>query len=78
MPWKPITEQAVMARLDGQVREVLATAWNSSTGAVKVAWPPQNQAISAPNRFSRVGKTEVPEARYEPLDADAFKLATKG
>ena len=40
MPWKPVTGQIVFARLDGQVREVTVTAWDSYTGTVRVDWPP--------------------------------------
>jgi hypothetical protein len=77
MPWKPIVEQFVVANLGGKVREVLVTAWNSDTGAVKVDWPPQIPSIS-PNRFSHSGKTSIEKARYEPLDPEGFKAATKG
>jgi len=45
MPWKPIAGQVVLARLDGKVRQVLVTAWDSYTGAVKVDWPPENGAV---------------------------------
>jgi len=78
MPWKPVTGQVVIARLDGHVRELLVTAWNSDSGAVKVAWPPQNAAVVSRRAFSDVGKTQIAEARYEPLDPDAFKAATRG
>ena len=79
MPWKPVTGQVVIARLDGHVREFLVTAWNSETGDVKVAWPPQNPAaVSRHPISSNVGKTQIAEARYEPLDPDAFRAATKG
>jgi hypothetical protein len=79
MPWKPVTGQVVIARLDGQVREFLVTAWNSDTGDVKVAWPPQNPAVTSRRPLSsNVGKTQIAEARYEPLDPDAFRSATRG
>ena len=79
MPWKPVTGQVVIARLDGHVREFLVTAWNSDTGDVKVAWPPQNPAVASRRPLSsNVGKTQIAEARYEPLDPDAFRSATRG
>lgn len=78
MSWRPVTGQAVLARLDGQVREVLVTAWDSISGAVKVAWPPQNPALVPGRRFSRMRTTEIAKARYEPLDPDAFETATSG
>ncbi len=77
MPWKPITDQVVVANLGGKVRQVVVTAWNSDTGAVKVAWPPHVAEVP-PNRFSHVGKTSLDHARYEPLDPDSFWAATKG
>jgi len=78
MPWKPVTGQIVIARLDGQVREVVVTAWHRYSGAVKVAWPPQPPTVFSRHPFSTsVGKTEIPEAQYEPLDPDAFGAATK-
>jgi hypothetical protein len=78
MPWRPVTGQAVLARLDGQVREVLVTAWESISGSVKVAWPPQNTALVPGHRFSKMRTVEIARARYEPLDPDAFKAATSG
>jgi hypothetical protein len=78
MSWKPISEQLVIANLDGKVRQVLVTAWNPFTSAVKVAWPPETQGADSRRRFSLVGRTEIAEARYEPLDPDGFKAATKG
>ena len=45
MAWKPIAGQVVLARLDGKVRQVLVTAWDSYTGAVRVDWPPENPAV---------------------------------
>jgi hypothetical protein len=78
MPWKPVTGQVVFARLDGQVRGVLVTAWHRYTGAVRVNWPPENRAVVSHDRFSRVRKTEIDNARYEPLDPDAFRAATQG
>jgi len=79
MAWKAVTGQIVLARLDGQVREVVVTAWDPYSGAVKVAWPPHSPAfVSRHPLSSNVGKTEIAEARYEPLDPEAFRLATKG
>ena len=78
MTWKPIPEQPVIANLGGKVREVMAMVWNSSTGAVKVDWPPQNTAIVSPGRGSHVGRTEIPKSRYEPLDPVAFDAITRG
>jgi hypothetical protein len=79
MVWKAVTGQIVLARLDGQIREVTVTAWNPISGAIKVAWPVQNAAFSSRHpRSSNFGKTEVAETRYEPLDPEAFRLATKG
>lgn len=78
MPWKPIPEQAVMVRLEGKVRKVMATVWNPSTGAVKVDWPPQRVAIASPAHTAHGGKMEIAKSRYEPLDPAAFKAGTKG
>ena len=80
MAWKPIGQQQwVLARLDGKVREVLVTAWESYSGAVTVAWPPDNQVAAARYPYSRKAKrTEIAKTGYEPLDPDAFKLATEG
>jgi hypothetical protein len=78
MAWKPMTGQVVFARLDGKVRQVLVTAWDSYTGAVKVDWPPQNPATVPRHRFSTVRQTEIAAASYEPLDPDAFRADTKG
>jgi hypothetical protein len=78
MPWKPVVGQAVIARLDGQVRELLVMAWDSTTGDVKVAWPPQNPAVVSRHRYSTVRTTQIAKARYEPLDPDAFTEATRG
>lgn len=77
MTWKPVTGQAVVARLDGRVREVLVTDWESYSGAVKVAWPPQPPSLVL--RFSpNARKTQIAEAQYEPLDPESFRSATKG
>jgi hypothetical protein len=76
MPWKPVVGQAVIARLDGQVRELLVMAWDSTTGDVKVAWPPQNPAVVSRHRYSTVRTTQIAKARYEPLDPDGFTAAT--
>lgn len=78
MPWKPVAEQFVVANLGGKVRQLLVTAWNSDTGAVKVDWPPQVTGVGSPNRFSHAGKTKVEKSFYEPLDPDGFGLATRG
>ena len=78
MPWKPITEQFVVANLGGKVRQILVTAWNSDTGEVKVDWPPQIPPVVPPNRFSHSGRTKLDKARYEPLDPEAFTAATTG
>ncbi len=78
MTWKPVTGQVVIARLDGQVREVLVLAWNSISGAVKVAWPPQNPAVVPHRRYSTVRQTEIAVACYEPLDPVSFRAETKG
>ena len=76
--WKPITGQTVIARFDGQMRELVVTAWNSFTGDVRVAWPPRNRAVVSGRGHSMAGMTQIPEARYEPLDPDAFRTATRG
>jgi len=68
----------VVAKLGGKVRQILVTAWNSDTGAVKVDWPPQVPFAVSPNRFSHSGGTSVAKALYEPLDPDAFLTATRG
>ena len=78
MPWKPVTGQLVLARLDGKVRQLLVTAWNSDTGAVKVDWPPQTHSEVSRNRFSHTGKTKIDKTLYEPLDPDAFRTLTQG
>jgi len=79
MAWKVVTGQVVIARLDGQVREVVVTAWDPYSGAVRVAWPPRSPDFASRHPLSsNVGKTEIAEARYEPLDPEAFRLATKG
>jgi len=78
MPWKPVADQFVVANLGGKVRQLLVTAWNSDTGAVKVDWPPQVPAAASPNRFSHQGRTNVDKALYEPLDPEGFSAATTG
>ena len=78
MSWKPIKSQLVMANLDGRVRQVRATEWNPETGAVKVAWPPQNPRKASHTRFSMVKMTQLDEAWYQPLHPDAFTSATRG
>jgi hypothetical protein len=77
MPWKPVTEQFVVANLGGKVRQLRVTAWNSDTEAVKVDWPIQ-VTTSSPSRFSNQGKTKIEKAFYEPLDPDGFLTATRG
>ena len=67
----------MVARLDGRVREVRVTDWDSYSGAVRVLWPPQPPSAVA--RLSQnFGKTKIAEAQYEPLDPESFKVATKG
>jgi len=78
MAWRSITGQVVFARLDGKVRQVLVTEWDSYTGAVRVDWPPENPAVVSRYRPPRVRNTEIDKARYEPLDPVAFKADTKG
>ena len=78
MAWKPVTGHVVIARLDGQVREVLVTAWNSIGGAVRVAWPPTHPAVAPRHRFAMVRQTEIAAACYEPLDPVAFRADTTG
>jgi hypothetical protein len=78
MPWKPISGQAVLARIDGQVRELLVMAWNSDSGEVKVAWPPQNHATVSRHGPSSVRTTQLAKARYEPLDPEGFNAVTRG
>ena len=77
MSWKPIKSQLVMANLDGRVRQVRATEWNPETGAVKVAWPPQDPTVGSRTRFSTVKMTQLDAARYEPLHPEAFRSATR-
>ena len=55
MPWKAVAGHFVVAQLDGKVRQVLALAWNSGTGAVRVDWPLQTPANSS-HRYSRIGE----------------------
>jgi len=77
MTWKPVTGQTVIARLDGRARKVLVTDWESYSGAVKVAWPPQPPSVAS--RFSaKSRRTQLAEGQYEPLDPESFRLATKG
>jgi len=77
MTWKQVTGQTVIARLDGRARKVLVTDWESYTGAVKVAWPPQPPSVGS--RFSaNARRTQLAEDQYEPLDPESFRLATKG
>jgi hypothetical protein len=76
MPWKPITDQLVVANLGGKVRQLVVTAWNSDTGAVQVDWP--LPVVVSPYRNSTARKTKIEKALYEPLDPDAFRVATSG
>jgi len=78
MAWKQITEQLVVAHLDGQVRQLLVTAWDSYSGSIKVEWPLLNPAMVRPNPYSHARKTTIEKAHYEPLDPDAFRVATTG
>jgi len=76
MPWKPITDQLVVANLGGKVRQVLVIAWNSDTEAVQVDWP--SPVVISPHRYSTVTKTKIESTLHEPLDPDALRAATKG
>ena len=78
LTWKPVIGQMVFARLGGEVREVLVIAWDSASGAVRVAWPPQNPSVLALHPHSVPRRTELASARYEPLDPDGFRAATRG
>jgi hypothetical protein len=77
MTWKPIRAQAVVARLDGRARKVLVTDWESYSGAVKVAWPPQHPSVAS-RLSTKARRTRLAEDQYEPLDPESFRLATKG
>jgi hypothetical protein len=70
--------QLVVAKLGGQVRQVLVTAWNPHTRAVRVAWPPQSGAIAERHRFSTASQVEIAESHYEPLDPDGFRAEANG
>lgn len=78
MAWKLITEQEVVAHLDGKVRQVVVIAWESRSGAVRVEWPPPNSSGGSPNSHWLKGKTTIEKARYEPIDPDSFRIATTG
>ncbi len=78
MAWKPITEQFVVAHLGGKVRQILVTAWDSSSGAIKVDWPILNPPRVGHNPYPHARKTTIEKSHYEPLDPDAFKIATTG
>jgi hypothetical protein len=78
LPWKPITEQFVVANLGGKVRQLLVAAWNSDSGAVKVEWPPPSPTFSSRHRYRAVPVTRLEIASYEPLDPDGFLTATTG
>ena len=78
MRWRAISGQLVVANLDGEVRQVLVTAWNPFTSSVKMAWPPENRTAVSCRGRPQVGQTEIAEASYEPLDLDAFGATTKG
>ena len=77
MPWKPVVGHFVVAKLDGKVRQVLALAWNSGTGAVRVDWPLQTPANSS-HRYSRMGSTVIDKSCFEPLDPEGFSAVTEG
>ena len=76
MPWKPVVGHFVVAKLDGKVRQVLALAWNSGTGAVRVDWPLQTPANSS-HRYSRMGSTVIDKSCFEPLDPEGFSAVTE-
>ena len=78
MPWKPVKGQAVIARLDGHIRELEVMAWNSENGDIKVAWPRQNPAVAPRHRLANMRTTQISKLRYEPLDPDSFGAATRG
>jgi hypothetical protein len=75
MPWMPIAGHFVVAKLDGKVRQVLVTAWNSDTGAKRVDWPLQTPANSS-HRYSRMGSTKLVASNFEPLDPEGFRAVT--
>jgi hypothetical protein len=77
MPWKPVTQQIVIARIDGEKRQLLVTDWNRYTGAVRVSWPLGDPTVVSRHRVSGRRGTEIDKAQYEPLDPDAFKAATE-
>jgi hypothetical protein len=78
MTWKPISDQIVVANVDGKVRQLLVTAWDSYTGAIKVDWPRHHPALVSANLFSHAGKTKIAQSDFEPLDPDSFRAATSG
>jgi len=78
MSWKPITEQWVVAHVDGKVRQLLVTAFDSYSGAIRVGWPPQDPASVSQGRHSRARQRLIEKSAYEPLDPDAFRTATTG
>ena len=77
MPWKPVAGHFVVAKLDGKVRQVLALAWKSGTGAVRVDWPLQTPANSS-HQYSRMGSTVIDKSYFEPLDPEGFRAVTEG
>jgi hypothetical protein len=78
MAWKQISEQDVVALLEGKVRQVRVTAWDSYSGAIHVEWPPVRPGAPTPNPRARMRQTTIDKAHYEPLDPDGFKVATTG
>jgi hypothetical protein len=78
MAWKRISDQLVVAHLDGKVRQLLVTAWDSYSGAIHVDWPPVPPGATTHSAHTRVRKTTIEKSRYEPLDPEAFRLATSG
>jgi hypothetical protein len=78
MAWKRINEQLVVAHLDGKVRQLLVTAWDSYSGAIHVDWPPVPPGASAHGPHGRVRQATIEKSHYEPLDPDGFKVATTG
>jgi len=78
MAWKRITGQLVVAHLGGTVRQILVTAWDPYSGAIKVDWPPLDPAMVQGNPCSHTRKTTIEKSGYEPLDPDAFRIATSG
>ena len=78
MSWKPITEQWVVAHVDGKVRQLLVTAFDSYSGSIRVGWPPQDPSAVSLGRHSRPRERLIEKSAYEPLNPNAFKIATTG